>query len=55
MAKKIVKAGRPAESVSKEWEFFTSGGESMGFLTYSKREIKLFFPNASVKKDKVYL
>ena len=55
MAKKAVKVGRPAESVSKEWEFFTTGGDSMGFLTYTKREIKLYFPDAKIKKDCVYL
>jgi hypothetical protein len=56
MAWELVKRGRRiAGTVEKKWEFFTSNGESMGKLTYTKLEIQELFPDATIKGTKVYL
>lgn len=51
-----VKRGRRiAGTVEKKWKIFTTGGELISVVTYTKRELSELFPNATVKKDCVYL
>jgi hypothetical protein len=51
-----VKRGRRINgTVEKKWEFFTSNGESLGKLTYTKLEIQELFPEATIKGTKVFL
>lgn len=56
MAWREVKRGRRINgTVEKKWKVFTSGGELISVVTYTKREVVDLFPDATIKKDCIYL
>lgn len=42
-------------STAKEWDFVLSNGDSFATLTFTRAQIRKFFPGAKIRKNRVVL
>lgn len=40
---------------SPQWNFYASNGDSLGLLTFTKAQLRRWFPDARIDGDCVYL